>query len=58
MSEYSLWCLIERDKTPFSVDLLPTLSIDQLKRKIKSGRSRMLEKYDAADLILWKVRHF
>jgi hypothetical protein len=55
MSEYILWCLIKGDKTPFSVDVLPTLSINQLKLKIKNVKSHYLEKFDASDLILWKV---
>ena len=58
MSMSTLWCLIDGDKTVFSVEIPINSSIDSLKNKIKQQRSIRLEKFDAADLILWKVHYF
>ena len=58
MSEYTLWCLVEQDTNLFLVDIVPTLSIGKLKRGIKEEKSRLLEKFDANNLILWKVHYF
>jgi hypothetical protein len=58
MSMYTLWCLIRGDKTVFMVEIPINNNIYQLKHKIKQTRSHRLEKFDAADLILWKVRYF
>ena len=58
MSEYTLWCLIEGDKTPFPVNVLSTTPIDGLKTAIKDKSSPSLEKFDAKDLIIWKVHYF
>ena len=50
---YTLGCLIDGDKSVFTV----TVPIDgytyDLKEKIKQKRSRYLKNYDAKDLILW-----
>jgi hypothetical protein len=58
MSDPTLWCYIEGDTVVFSVFVSTTTSVDHLKDTIKEKRSRRLEKFDAADLILWKVRYF
>ena len=58
MSEYTLWCLVEGDKTPFSVNVLSTISIGELKSAIKDKTSPSLENFDAKDLIIWKVHYF
>jgi crinkler effector protein len=58
MSTYSLWCPIEGDKTPFKVMIPINSDIYDLKEEIKKERSNFLQKVDASDLILWKVRYF
>jgi hypothetical protein len=58
MSEYTLWCLIEGHNAPFPVNILSTQFIAKLKEEIKLKASRNLEKFDAMDLILWKVHYF
>ena len=52
LSTYTLWCLIDGDKTPFSVIIPIDSYIDDLKDSIKQKCSQMLEKFDAKDLIL------
>jgi hypothetical protein len=56
--KHKLWCYIEGDTVVFHVFVSTTISVDELKEMIKEKRSRRLEKFDAADLILWKVRYF
>ena len=55
---YTLCCLVDGDKTTFDVEVPIDGLIRQLKKKIKKERSRYLEKFDAADLTLWKVCYF
>jgi Crinkler effector protein N-terminal domain len=57
-STYTLLCLIDGDKNPFKVIIPIDSDIDGLKDSIKQKCSPMLEKFDAADLILWKVCYF
>jgi hypothetical protein len=53
---YTLWCLIDGDKTPFNV-IIPIYSyIDDLKDSLEC--SSMLENLDASNLIPWKVCYF
>ena len=52
---YTLGCLIDGDKFVFKVEVPIDGLIDKLKDNIKEKRSRYLEKFDAADLTLWKV---
>ncbi|KAF8273503.1 hypothetical protein EI94DRAFT_1795256 [Lactarius quietus] len=54
-STYTLWCLIDGDKTAFKVVIPIHSDIDDLKDSIKQKRSHHLAKFDAADLILWKL---
>ena len=58
MSMYTLWCLLEGDKSVFQVEIPIGGNIDNLKDKIKQKCSHHLEKLDAKDLVLWKVRYF
>jgi hypothetical protein len=58
MPEYTLLCLIDGDNVLFSVKVLSTQIIAELKVEIKKEASRALEKFDAKDLILWKVHYF
>ena len=55
---YTLWCLIDGDKSVFTVEVPIDGLIDKLKVNIKERRSRYLEKFDAKDLTLWKVCYF
>jgi hypothetical protein len=55
---YTLWCFIEGAKTVFKVDIPIDSDIDDLKDSIKQKSSPHLDKFDAADLILWKVCYF
>ena len=51
------WCFVEGDATPFSITAMPTISISNLKDKIKEkGKNGVLSNVDAKDLTLWKVR--
>jgi len=54
-STYTLWCLIDGDNVLFSVDILIDRFIDNLKDSIKQKCTPDLDKFDAADLILWKI---
>jgi hypothetical protein len=54
----TLWCLIEGDNVLFPVKILSTQFIAELKKEIKKEASPTLEKFDAKDLILWKVHYF
>jgi len=54
-ADYTIWCLVDEQKIPFSVDAPPTLTIDQLKVKIKERITTDLKAYE---LVLWKVRYF
>ena len=57
-STYTLWCLIDGDKTPFRVIIPIDNYIDDLKDSIKQKCSPNLDKFAAKDLILWKVCYF
>ena len=58
MSDIQLWCYIERDNSHFLIVVSPTLVIDDLRTKIKEKKSNLLQKVDASNLVLWKVRYF
>ena len=58
MSEYTLACLIDGHNVPFTVEILSTKSISVLKKEIKKEASHALEKFDAMDLVLWKVHYY
>ena len=56
-STYKLWCLIEGDSTPFTVDAPSDTYIFELKRLIhKRPESAILQGVDARYLILKKVK--
>ena len=56
--KFNLCCLIERDKEPFLVTASSNVLILELKRKIKAEKENALQRVDASDLVLWKVRCF
>jgi hypothetical protein len=58
MSSTYIWCFIGGGETAFKVKIPIDSDIDDLKNTIKQRRSRLLDKFDAADLILWKVCYF
>jgi hypothetical protein len=55
---YTLWCFIDGSKTAFKVNIPIDSDIDDLKDSIKQKRSRFLDKFDAASLVLWMVCYF
>ena len=57
-TSFNLCCLIERDKEPFLVTASSNVLILELKRKIKAEKENALQRVDASDLVLWKVRYF
>jgi hypothetical protein len=57
-STYTLWCLIDGDKTTFKVIIPIDSDIADLKDSIKQKCSPMLDNFAAKDLILWKVCYF
>lgn len=57
-SEYELWCFIKQDNTMFAVTVPATISIYELKKRIKDEKSNQLASADASDLALWKVSYF
>ncbi|KAI0005333.1 hypothetical protein BJV74DRAFT_880612 [Russula compacta] len=55
-TDYKLWCLVEGDDKLFAVNALPSISIHELKKKIKEmGKNGVLSSVDTKDLILWRV---
>ncbi|KAH9978501.1 hypothetical protein BJV74DRAFT_136024 [Russula compacta] len=54
--EYTLWCLIEGDTTPFKVKALSRSDINDLKKVIKGEKGNLLQTFDAGPLILWKPK--
>ena len=54
---YTLWCLIEGDEDPLTIEAPINVFIDNLKILVKE-RERRLEKVYARELVLWKVRCF
>jgi len=58
MSDITLCCLVEDDRTPFIVIVSPLIIIGVLKKTIKEENGHCLRDFDAADLSLWKVRYF
>jgi hypothetical protein len=55
---YELWCLVEGDKTPFSIIAPSTTFIAELQKMIKKEKSNALKRFDASSLLLWKARYF
>jgi hypothetical protein len=53
----ALVCLIAGESSPFVVEPKGNISILKLKQLIKENRKNgAISRFDAADLILWKVR--
>ena len=52
---YKLFCLIENSSTAFSVTIVATETVDDLKKRIKDEKSNALQNVDADQLKLWKV---
>jgi hypothetical protein len=55
---YNFWCYIKGDNTHFPVIAPPTISIGVLQMKIKEAKSNLLQRVDASNLTLSKVRCF
>jgi Crinkler effector protein N-terminal domain len=54
-----LFCLLEGDTVPFSVEVSSDTNIFSLKKSIRSEHNfRLLRGVDAVDLVLWKVSRF
>jgi hypothetical protein len=58
MATYTLWCLIEGDKSVFEVTIPVDSNIYHLQEKIKQATYHQLEKFPTKDLTLWKVCYF
>lgn len=43
------------DSTPFSVDIDPSKTVDQLKKAIETEKTKVLGDVDADELTLWRV---
>jgi hypothetical protein len=54
----TILCLIEGDKSPFYMVAPSTIFIAELQKMIKKEKSDLLQRVDASDLTLWKVRNF
>jgi hypothetical protein len=57
-STYTLWCLVDGANTLFDVSIQTDSNISHLKRRIKQECSPDLDKFSAANLILWQVCYF
>ena len=53
-----LWRYVVGDDTPFSIIASSTIFIANLQEMIKKEKSNLLQKVDASNLVLWKVRYF
>ena len=52
---YKLFCMVENNSIPFSVDTSADDTVDDLKKIIKSEKPNALQSIDANQLMLWKV---
>jgi hypothetical protein len=55
---YELCCFVAGDRTPFSIIASSITYIGLLKTMIKKEKSDLLQRTDAPDLTLLKVRYF
>jgi len=55
VAKLSLWILGPSDQDPFVVDILPSESVDHLKKAIKKEQENALDCIDANWLDIWKV---
>ncbi|KAF9993199.1 hypothetical protein BGZ65_011322 [Modicella reniformis] len=51
----TLFCAVDGESNPFSVEVDPTKSVDVLKKAIKTNKSHEFDDIDANKLTLWKV---
>jgi len=49
----TLFCLVEGESSPFSVDIEPTKTVDHLKVTIKAALSPQFDVVTAKDITLW-----
>ncbi|KAI7815833.1 hypothetical protein BC939DRAFT_83289 [Gamsiella multidivaricata] len=54
-STLNLFCLVDGDKTTFSVEIDPTKSVDHLKDLVKAKQTPDFDDITAKDLTLWRV---
>ena len=55
MSSTTLWCIVEREDTPFTIHTSPTIYIADLKDLIQE---KIRTNNPARKLKLWQVRYF
>lgn len=53
----TLWCFVDGDRAPFSMSAHRGANTAELKQAIKEERKNAYD-FDAASLVLWKVRAF
>ena len=53
--QYRLFCLFENNPTAFPIDIVPSETLGELKKRIKNENPNSLNNVDAKDLKLWKV---
>ena len=51
----TLFCLVDGEATPFSVDIDTSKTVDHLKKAIKAEKTNDLSDVNADELILWRV---
>ncbi|KAF9321929.1 hypothetical protein BG006_002504, partial [Podila minutissima] len=51
----TLFCLVNGEATPFSVEVDPSKTVDHLKKAIKAEKTNVLGDFDADELTLWHV---
>jgi len=52
---YKIWCIIIDERTPFSVKIDQTESVDDLKKCIKTEKKPILDAFAADQLTLYKI---
>src|SRR5688572_15540509 len=55
MSNVNIWCIVRENRSVFSVTIGTNNSIFDLKVSIKDRKSNYFARFDADDLILWRV---
>ncbi|KAH7028690.1 hypothetical protein BKA57DRAFT_511482 [Linnemannia elongata] len=51
----TLFCLVNGEATPFSVEVDPSKTVDHLKKAIKAEKTNVLGDVDADEFTLWHV---
>jgi hypothetical protein len=54
----SLWCFVEGDQNPFSVNPLSDANVQRLKELIIAKKGVEFRGLNTTDLMLWKVCYF